>query len=158
MSKKVTIIIRRQLSSRVHLTWTFHLLPHSDTKAIIGLFARTGLFYHSTTKSLLSVINEKDVHIKALQEKLSDLGGSYFPRKHRDALDSFNEDKWRDERRKQVSLGKESAWEVFERWGELGEDEVMDWEAVVAGLGMSSPEDVDVTVCLRMMLLLIIGN
>lgn len=81
------------------------------------------------------MITEKDTHIKALQEKLKDLGGSYFPRKHKDALESFDEDKWRDEQRKLVARGKESGWEVFERWGELGEDEVCDWEAVVEGLG-----------------------
>ena len=86
-------------------------------------------------KSLLSIINEKDTHIKALEEKLQDLGGSYFPRKYKDALESFDEEKWRDEQRKLVARGKESGWEVFERWGELGEEEVGDWEAVVEGLG-----------------------
>ena len=86
-------------------------------------------------KSLLSIINEKDSHIKALQEKLQDSGGSYFPRKHKNTLESFDEENWRDEQRKIVARANESGWEVFERWGELGEEEVRDWEAVVKGLG-----------------------
>ena len=129
---KVTITTRIQLSSRVHLTWTFYLLPHGDIKDVISPLARTGLFYYSCTKSLIGVINEKDIHIQALQEKLQDSGGSYFPRKHKDALESFDEDKWRDGGRKESMEGRESGLEVFERWEEA---DPKDWEACVAGLG-----------------------
>jgi hypothetical protein len=93
-------------------------------------------------KSLISVIQEKDCHIKALQEKLSDLGGSYFPRKHKDALDSFNEENWRDVQRKLIrNAGEETGLQVFQRWGKLGEEERMDWEAAVQGLGKWSRDD-----------------
>jgi len=130
----VTITTRIQLSSQSHLTWTFRFLPHGDIKDIITPLSRTALFYNSLFKSLLSIIQEKDNHIKALQEKLSDLGGSYFPRKHKHALDTFDEEKWRIDQRKQVSK-EESGWDVFQRWRELGEDGILDWEAVVSGLG-----------------------
>jgi hypothetical protein len=72
---------------------------------------------------------------------LSDLGGSYFPRKHKDALDTFDEEKWRMDQRKQVSKDKESGWEVFQRWRDLREDGILDWEAVVSGLGEWNHDD-----------------
>jgi len=98
-------------------------------------FARIGLYYHAQTKQLSSTIAQKDVHIRALQEKLKDLGGSYFPRKHRDALQEFDVEGWVEAERKMAKEGKESGWEVFERWGKLGDQEGADWEAVACGLG-----------------------
>jgi hypothetical protein len=134
------------------LTWTFHLLPHGNLKTIITPLSRTTLFYNSTMKSLLSIIAEKDAHIKALQEKLQDLGGCYFPRKHKHTLESFEEEKWRDEQRKLVARGKESGWEVFERWREMGEDEVCDWEAVVEGLGSWTRDEQVLTHILKILI------
>jgi hypothetical protein len=109
-------------------------------KSIITPYARIGLFYITQLKSLLSEILVKDMHIKALQEKLSESGGSYFPRKHKYALDSFDETAWREKSRKEVSKQKESGWEVFEQWSKVGEVEIEDWDAVVAGLGQWSQD------------------
>ena len=84
--------------------------------------------------SLVALIREKDGHIQALQEKLHDIGGSYFPRKHKDALEEFELEKWREEKRKEGGKGG-TGWEVFERWEELGVEGVKDWEEVVGNLG-----------------------
>jgi hypothetical protein len=124
-----------QLSAGVHLVWTFQLNKYGDTSVIVTPLARTGLFYLSLATSLLDVIKEKDNHIRALREKLDDLGGSYFPRKGKDALEEFDVEKWRDEKRKTVHDEKEGGWSVFRRWGELEEDTARDWEAVACGLG-----------------------
>jgi hypothetical protein len=113
----------------------FQLDKYGDTSAIATPLARTGLFYLSLVTSLLDVIKEKDIHIHALREKLNDLGGSYFPRKGKDALEEFDVEKWRDEQRKAVHDETESGWNVFRRWGELEEDAAKDWEAVACGLG-----------------------
>lgn len=99
-----------------------------------------GLFYYSAMKSLITMIKEKDLHINALHEKLSDLGGSYYPRKHKDALASFNVEKWREEQRRWASEREERGWEVFQRWGALGDEEIKDWDAVVTGLGQWRPD------------------
>jgi len=125
----------------VHLSWTFTFTPHGNLADILTPLARTGLYYHSLTQHLLDVIAQKDVHIHALQEKLKDLGGTYFPRKHKDALDEFAADTWKEGERKVVRKGEESGWEVFERWGQLGEEEGKDWEAVVSGLVTWQEED-----------------
>ena len=123
------------------MTWTFYLLPHGDIKSIILPLARMGLFYHDAMDSLLSIIQKKDVHLVALQEKLKDLGGSYFPRKYRGLLDSFEVEKWRDELRDGVKGEQRvSGWEVFRRWGEVDEDGRMDWEAGIQALGGWSAE------------------
>lgn len=76
----------------------------------------------------------KDTHLSALQERLKDLGGSYFPRKGRDLLEGFDGDTWRREQRTVVQQEEESSMGVFERWGQMGEEEAMDWEAVAGGL------------------------
>jgi hypothetical protein len=132
---QVSIAIRLPVSSRVHLSWTFTFTPHGNLSDIVTPLARTGLYYHSLSTHLLSIISQKDVHIQSLQEKLKDLGGTYFPRKHKDALEEFNVDKWWEGERKVAREGEESGWEVFERWGLLGVEEGKDWEAVVSGLG-----------------------
>jgi hypothetical protein len=124
-----------QLSAGVHLVWIFQLNKYGDTSVVCTPLARTGLFYLSLATSLLDVIKEKDTHIRALQEKLDDLGGSYFPRKGRNALEEFDVEKWRDKQRKAAHDGKESGRNVFRRWGELEEDAAKDWEAVAFGLG-----------------------
>ena len=92
---------------------------------------------------LVAVIREKDNHISAIQEKLGSLGGSYFPRKHRDTLEPFNFDKWREEMRRKAEDEGESCWGVFSRWGGFGVNEERDWEAVVSGLRGWSGEDGD---------------
>ena len=103
--------------------------------SIISPLARTGLYYHSLVMGLYDVIRQKDTHIVALQDKLKDLGGAYFPRKYKDALDQFDGTKWRVEQRQVISEEGESAMGVFERWEQVGEEERLDWEAVVKGLG-----------------------
>jgi hypothetical protein len=95
-----------------------------------------GLYYHSTMESLLSIISEKDIHLKALQEKLSDFDGSYFPRKYKTALETFEPEKWREQQRKLASDAKETVWEMFKRWGTLDEEVWSDWESVVNGIGI----------------------
>jgi hypothetical protein len=99
---------------------------------VVGVLAKTGLFYHSLMTSLLSIINEKDVHITALKDKLKESGGSYFPRRNKDSLGLFDKKKWRELQREGIPA--ETGWEVFERWGELGEEEILDWEGVAKGL------------------------
>jgi hypothetical protein len=110
-------------------------------REIFSPLARMGLFYYSAMKSLIAKIKEKDLHINALHEKLSDLGGSYYPRKHKDSLGSFDVEKWREEQRNRASEGAECGWEVFGRWSEFEEDELKDWEAVVTGLGQWSRDN-----------------
>jgi hypothetical protein len=39
------------------------------------------------------------------------------------------------DQRNEVSKEEESGWDIFQRWRELGEDGILDWEAVVSGLG-----------------------
>jgi len=95
-----------------------------------------GLYYYDAMNSLLSIIEKKDVHLAALQEKLKDLGGSYFPRKYRGLLDSFEAERWRDGLREGVKgEGKLSGWQLFRRWGEVDEEGRMDWEAGMQALG-----------------------
>jgi hypothetical protein len=131
-----------QLSAGVHLVWTFQPHTYGDKATVATPLARMGLFYFSLSASLLDVIREKDTHIRALREKLIDLGGSYFPRKGRDALEDFDVEKWKDERRKAVHEEKETGLSVFKRWGELEEDVTKDWEAVAWGLSnWSDSED-----------------
>jgi hypothetical protein len=124
--------VRIPIQPRIHLSWTFQLRPTGDTTSFISPLARTGLFSYSLVRGLLDIIAEKDGHIVALQEKLKDLGGGYYPRKHRDALERFDEGKWREERRR--GMGRETGWRVFEQWGEVGEEERKDWEVIAAGL------------------------
>ena len=126
----------------MHLSWTFTLVPHGSITDIVTPLARMGLYYHSLSTHLVSTIHAKDTHIKALQEKLHDLGGSYFPRKHKAALEEFDGDKWRRGERNAAREGPESGCEVFQRWGQLGEEEALDWEAVVSGLGIWTIEKV----------------
>ena len=133
---KINITTQIQLRERVHLTWTFYLLPYGDSKSIILPLARMGLYYYDAMNSLLSIIEKKDVHLEALQEKLKDLGGSYFPRKYRGLLDFFEVEKWRDELREGVrGEGKLSGWQLFRRWGEVDEEGRLDWEAGIQALG-----------------------
>ena len=84
----------------------------------------------------------KDTHISSLQEKLKDLGGSYFPRKGRDLLEGFDVEKWRHEQRSVVREEESSVMGVFERWGRMGVEEKMDWEDVVGGLVQGTREKV----------------
>jgi hypothetical protein len=100
--------------------------------SIVGVMAKAGLFYHSLMTSLLSVIEAKDGHITALKDKLKESGGCYFPRRNKDTLELFDKGKWRDLQRDGIPA--ETGWEVFERWGELGEEEILDWEGVARGL------------------------
>lgn len=95
-----------------------------------------GLYYHDAIFSLLSVIEKKDLHIHELQEKLKDLGGTYFPRKYKELLDALDPAKWRNEVRRGGRWEERvSGWEVFERWGEVGEEGRMDWQAGMQALG-----------------------
>ena len=73
---------------------------------------------------------------------MKDLGGNYFTRRHKDTLEEFNVDNWRETEREIVRQSQESRWEVFERWGKLGEEEERDWEAVVSGIGLWEKEKV----------------
>ena len=102
--------------------------------SILVTLARTGLYYQSLVTSLTKIIGQKDTHISALQEKLSDLGGSYFPRKYKGALESWDADQWREDQRKRVREEEMSGLAVFDAWREVEEDVNLDWEAVVAGL------------------------
>lgn len=91
-----------------------------------------GMYYYSLTSSLVTLLQRKDIHIQALREKLHDMGGSYSPRKQKDALEQFSVDKWREQRRKYVEC--EDVWSVFQWWG--NEPTVRrDWEAIVVQLG-----------------------
>lgn len=131
-----------QLSAGVHLIWTFELHSYGDKSTVVTPLARMGLFYLSLSTTLFDVIREKDTHIAALREKLSELGGSYFPRKGKGALEGFEVEKWKDEQRKAVHEEKETGLNVFKRWGELEEDVTKDWEAVTWGLSnWSGSED-----------------
>jgi hypothetical protein len=94
--------------------------------------------------ALLSIIEKKDMHITALQEKLKDSGGSYFPRKHKTLLNSFEADEWRDELREGAKGDRVTGLEVFKRLGEFGEEGKGDWEVNVAALGLwaeGKPDD-----------------
>ena len=93
-------------------------------------------------QNLFSVISMKDTHISSLQEKLKDLGGSYFPRKGRDLLEGFDVEEWRREQRALIRKEEMSVREVFERWGRMAEEEKMDWEDVVGGLVQGTKERV----------------
>jgi len=88
----------------------------------------------SLLPQLIDTIGLKDHHIRALQEKLGDLGGGYFPRKGKDALGAFDAAAWRKGQREGVAGEKETWGEVFEWWGGVGEEERRDWEVVVGGL------------------------
>lgn len=50
-------------------------------------------------------------------------------------MEEFDGETWREGERKVAREGVESGWEVFERWGKLGDEEGRDWEAVVSGIG-----------------------
>jgi hypothetical protein len=72
----------------------------------------------------------------------------YFLRKHRDALGLFDVEKWRMEQRQVVSQEKESGLVILERWGESGEDELLDWEAVAKGIEDGNDRESVKRVCL----------
>jgi hypothetical protein len=131
----VTLELRVQLSARVHLSWHFICVPEgSILDSLISPLARTNVYYNGLISALESIISQKDVHIRSLQEKLQDLGGNYFPRKNKDSLEKFDPGEWRRGKRGALE-GKESGWDVFERWGDvIGDEEREDWEAVVGGL------------------------
>ena len=121
----------------MHLSWTFQLTPYSDNlHSILLPLSSIGLYYQSLVTSLCDVIQRKDTHISTLQEKLKDSGGQYFPRKYKDALEEFDQDKWRDEQRNGIRQGQ-GRMDIggFERWEEVGQEEKLDWEAVVNVLG-----------------------
>jgi hypothetical protein len=117
-----------------------------------------GLFYYDAMMALLSIIEKKDVHITALREKLKDSGANYLPRIHKALLDSFEEDKWRDELRNGAKGDSVTGLEVFKRWGEFGEEGKMDWEASVEALGLWAEEKANDPVHCRLSLWLIVGE
>jgi len=129
---KVTITVRIQLSHRVHLTWTFDFQPYDSLTPLLTVLARTGLYYHSLVTNILNLTAQKDAHIKVLQEKLSDLGGVYHPRKYKSALEEFKAEEWREKQR--GVLDKMNGREVFEKWRDVDEDAVLDWMAVAKTL------------------------
>src|SRR5579862_7900724 len=133
---------RIQLTTRVHLTWTFILTPYSDFSVLLAPLARTSLFYHSLLQKLFSVIKMKDTHISSLQEKLKDLGGSYFPRKGRDLLEGFDVEKWRHEQRSVVREEESSVMGGVGGWWGVGGGGKREWGDVVGGLVQGAREKV----------------
>jgi hypothetical protein len=121
-------------------------VPQGDIKSLVIPMARMGVFYHDAMSALLAIIEKKDVHITALQEKLKDSGGNYFPRKHKVLLDPFEADKWMDELRNGAKGDRVTGLELFKRWGEFGEEGKMDWEVSVEALGVWAEEKPNDTV------------
>lgn len=142
----------------MHLAWTFYFVPQGDIKSLVIPLARLGLFYHDAMTALLSIIEQKDVHITALREKLNESGAKYIPRKHKPLLDFFEEDKWRDELRNGAKGDSVTGLDVFKRWGEFGEEGKIDWEASVDVLGLWTEEKDNDTVRCRLSLWLMVGE
>jgi hypothetical protein len=116
----------------VHLTWTFDLEPHGSPTPVLSILGLTGFYYLNLTSRLASLLKEKDTHILALQEKLKDLGGSYYARKHKNALEEFNVSEWREQQRQKISMV--SGRGVFVQWADVDEETVMDWTALANSL------------------------
>jgi hypothetical protein len=101
---------------------------------VLCTLARTALFYESLVVRLSTIVNQKDTHLAALQEKLKDLGGSYFPRKNKAALEQFDIDAWREEQRKRVDDEQTSGRGIFEAWADIDDATILDWQALAKGI------------------------
>jgi hypothetical protein len=108
------------------LQWDFNFFS-VDTSVLTTEYVRLGAYYLQLASSLTALIKAKDVHLSALIERLGEAGGSYRPRKGKEALREFDEDPVRQEVMGRVKEMTEK--ETFAAW--WGERTREEWKQVV---------------------------